>query len=110
MDLQIGGLEDLEETLVTAVDRIGELQAGTRVRSDEFFADPFMADHTEFGSFTAFCEHSPWSLEEPREIRHVDRQRLDTYVADTTEFESWEAMKTQAAEEEIVDQVVSDPS
>lgn len=110
MDLQIRELKDLEETLATAKNRVDELRAGTRVRSDEFFSEPFMVDHTEFGSFSAFCEHSPWSLEQPREIQHVERQRLDAYVADTTEFETWEAMKTQAAEEEIIDQVISDPS
>lgn len=110
MDLQIGDLEDLEGRLQAAVDRIGELQAGTRVRSDEFFSEPFMRDHTQFDSFPAFCEASPWSLEEPRHVHRVDDRRLDAYVAETTDFESWEGMKTQAAEEAIVDQVVSDPS
>ncbi len=110
MDLQIGDLEDLEERLQTAVTRIGTLQAGTRVRSDDFFSEPFMRDHTQFDSFTAFCEGSPWSLEKSRSIEHAPSRRLDTYVAETTDFEDWEAMKTQAAEEEIVDYVASNVS
>ncbi|MGQ3412125.1 hypothetical protein [Natrinema versiforme] len=110
MDLQRGGLEDLEGRLRTAISRISELQAGMRVTSDEFFSDPFMCEHTQFRSFPAFCEASPWSLERPRTIQRVNRRRLDAYVAETTDFESWEAMKTQAAEEEIIDQAVSDVS
>ncbi|WP_226481589.1 hypothetical protein [Natrinema amylolyticum] len=107
MDLRTGDLVDLEGRLQTAVARIGTLQAGTRVRSDDFFSESFMRDHTQFDSFTAFCEASPWSLEDSRNIRHVRGRRLDTYVADMTDFEDWEAMKTQAAEEEIVDYAAS---
>ncbi|MFB6189191.1 MAG: hypothetical protein ABEI57_04855 [Halapricum sp.] len=107
MDLQIGGLEDLEVRIGRALNRVGELQAGTRVQSDAFFSRPFMRDHTEFDSFDAFCRQSPWSLDDGSDLQDVSEQRLDEYVAATTDFESWEAMKTQAAEEEIIDQIVS---
>ncbi|WP_226041062.1 hypothetical protein [Natrinema sp. DC36] len=110
MDLRIRGLADLEDRLETAADRIGEFRAGTHVSFSEFFSDAFMRDHTQFDSFAAFCEASPWSLEESRDIQHVDRQQLDAYVADATAFENWDAMKTQAAEAEIIERVVSDPS
>lgn len=107
MDLQVVGLEDFEARVETALDRIGELQAGTRVRSDAFFSRPFMHDHTDFESFAAFCEQSPWALDERSDIRDVPRDQLDAYVADRTDFETWEDMKTGAAEEEIIDQIVS---
>ncbi|MDS0282318.1 hypothetical protein [Haloarcula onubensis] len=106
MDLQATELGDLEDRLSDALDRLGELQAGTRVSSDAFFSEPFMRNHTEFDSFVAFYEHAPWSLTEPTDVQGVPRQALNDYVAATTDFESWEAMKTQAAEEEIIDQVV----
>ncbi|WP_267643136.1 hypothetical protein [Haloarchaeobius amylolyticus] len=107
MDLRVSGLEDLEERVGSALERIGELQAGTRIESDAFFSDPFMRDHTEFDSFAAFCDRCPWPVEDASDVQDVSREELDEYIAATTDFESWEGMKTQAAEEEIIDQVVS---
>ena len=107
MDLQVAGLEDLQDRVGTALDRIGELQAGTRVQSDALFSHPFMDNHTEFTSFAAFCEESPWVLDNRSDIQNVPREQLNDYVATTTDFESWEGMKTQAAEEEIIDQIIS---
>ncbi|MFD1633096.1 hypothetical protein ACOZ4L_12135 [Haloplanus ruber] len=107
MDLQVVGLEDLEKRVREAVDRIGEFQTGTRVESDTFFSQEFMRAHTEFDSFTAFCTQSPWSLNGASDVQGAPRDRLNEYVRATTEFETWEDMKTQAAEEEIIDQIVS---
>lgn len=107
MDLQAGALEDFEERIGTALDRIGELQAGRRVQSDAVFSEPFMADHTAFDSFAAFCEQSPWAIDGRGDVRDVPRERLDDYVAETTDFDTWEGMETCAAEEELVDELVA---
>jgi len=107
MALQVAGLADLEDRLGTALERIGELQAGTRVQTDTFFSGAFMNAHTEFDSFAAFCERGPWALDDIDDVQDLPRDRLDEYVAATTEFESWEEMKTQAAEEAIIDRVVA---
>ena len=107
MDLQVAGLEDIEETLGDALNRISELQAGTRVTSETFFSEKFMHAHTEFDSFAAFCAQSPWSLDSVGDVQAVSRDQLNEYIADTTDFDTWEAMKTQAAEEEIIERVVS---
>lgn len=107
MDLQVAGLEDLEERIGNALDRVGELQAGTRVESASFFSQSFMREHTEYESFSAFCTQSPWPLDDVSDVQDLPREQLDEYVAATTDFETWEGMKTQAAEEEIIGQIVS---
>jgi len=107
MDLQVSELEDLEDRLESALERIADLQMGARIQSDTFFSQPFMDDHTEFDSFAAFCEQSPWTLEQESDVQDVPRNRLDDYVADRTDFETWEGMKTQAAEERIIDRIHS---
>jgi len=107
LDLQIEGADDLKSRLTAALDRLGELQAGTRVSSDGFFSRPFMREHTEFDSFGTFCDQSPWSFDTTNDIQDVPCHRLNEYVARTTDFDSWEGMKTQAAEEEIIDQIIS---
>ncbi|GGK76413.1 MULTISPECIES: hypothetical protein [Haloarcula] len=107
MDLQVAGLEDLEERVRKAADRIGELQAGTRVHSDTFFSQQFMRNHTEFDSFDSFCTQSPLTLNDISDVQDAPRDQLNEYIAATTDFETWEGMKTQAAEEDIIDQIVS---
>lgn len=99
--------DEVAERLRRTLDRIGELQAGPRVSSDAVLSQPFVHDHTEFESFETFCEESPWSLDDPSDIRDVPREELDDYVADTTDCESWEQLTTLAAEEEIIDQAVA---
>ncbi|MFB6166549.1 MAG: hypothetical protein ABEJ31_15425 [Haloarculaceae archaeon] len=97
----------IAETVETVLDRIGDVQAGRRVNSDAAFSDPFVRDHTQFDSFEAFRAASPWSPERDGDLRDGDRERLDAYVARTTDFETFAEMERVAAEEEIIDQVVS---
>lgn len=85
-------------------DRIGDLRADEWVSSGTVFSEQFIHEHTEFESFTAFREQSPVPLTNGDLDRDVDSRRLDDYVADTTEFDTWEEMVTPAAEEEIVAQ------
>lgn len=106
MDIQVGELDGLERRVDAALDRIGELQAGTRVNTESFFPESFMRDHTEYDSFDAFREDGPWSPASADQVEAVPTEELDEYVAATTEFESWESMKNQAAEEEIVAELV----
>jgi len=107
MDLQVTDLDDLEQRVWNALDRIGELQAGTPVQSDVFFPQQFMRDHTKFDSFAAFCNQSPWPLDDIGDVQSISREQLNEYVDATTDFETWEGMKTQAAEEKIIDHIVS---
>lgn len=104
-DLRVSELDPFHGRLEKAQERVFELQAGTRVDSDEFFSEEFMRSHTQFDSFHAFYRESPWTLDEKCSIDELPNERLDAYVAGTTEFETWEEMKTRAAQEEIFDQL-----
>ncbi|WP_276257533.1 hypothetical protein [Haloglomus litoreum] len=106
MDLQVDGLEELEERVETALDRVTALQVGTQVTSEAFFPPSFMRAHTTFDSFEAFCEQSPWAVDDIGDVQNTAQEPLDQYVADTTDFDSWEGMKVQAAEEDIIDEIV----
>ncbi|MGA9401541.1 hypothetical protein [Haladaptatus sp.] len=106
-DLRVSELEPLHGRLEEALERVFELQAGTRVNSDEFFSEEFMQRYTQFDSFHAFYRESAWNLEEPGRMDELPDERLDSYVVETTEFATWEEMKTAAAKEAIVDQLLS---
>ncbi|MFB6105854.1 MAG: hypothetical protein ABEJ70_02670 [Halobacteriaceae archaeon] len=108
MEVTPGDLDDLEAALQRALDRIADYRAGTRVSADAFFPDPFMREHTRYDSFEAFREDAPVSLDVPIEgdsDRH--RRRVNAFVDEATDFETWEQMQTRAAEEEILDQLLT---
>lgn len=105
MDRQVVGLGDLTARVENALARISSARIGSRLRSEEEFAASFMQTNTEFDSFEAFCEQSPWPVEDISDLQGVPRDRLDAYVDAQTDFETWEAMRTQAAEERIIEQI-----
>ena len=108
MDVQIANLNDFEDALQRGLDRIGELRAGTRVSSDAFFAQPFMREHTQYNTFEAFQANAPLELDVPLDDHsETSRDRLNKYVSEVTEFETWEKMQTKAAQEEIINQLIS---
>ncbi|MFB6172316.1 MAG: hypothetical protein ABEJ23_07260 [Haloarculaceae archaeon] len=106
MEVLTTDLDELEASLQQALDRIGDFRAGTRVDSDAFFAEPFMRAHTDYETFDAFREDAPVELDVPVEDP-ATRGQVDDFVADATEFETWEEMQTTAAQEEVVDQLLS---
>jgi hypothetical protein len=73
---------------------------------EEFFDPAFMREHTEFESFAAFCAESPWEVEERADLEDVPVDELDGYVAETTAFDSWVAMRNEAAERAVVERLM----
>ncbi|MFB6107871.1 MAG: hypothetical protein ABEJ82_03390 [Haloplanus sp.] len=108
MNVRLGSLDAVEASFERTLDRIGELRAGTRVGSDAFFAESFMQDHTDYDTFAAFRSDAPVELDVPIEDdADAHRRRVDDFVADATEFETWEEMRRTATQEELVDQLLS---
>ena len=58
-------------------------------------------------SFGAFCTQGPWNLDGISDVQALSREQLNEYIDDRTEFQTWEGMKTQAAEDEIIDLIAT---
>lgn len=101
----LAGTVDLPDPVETAMDRVVDAQTSDRLQTDAPLSEQFVQSHTEFDSFAAFADRSPWALAGSVDPADVPRDRLDEYVAAHTEFDSWEAMRTRAAAERIVDQL-----
>lgn len=86
MDLEIEGLDDLQEQLEEMADLGGE------VPMVEIFTPEFMMMYTDFGSFEAFLEASPWTVESQEDFEAIPEDDFDKYVDEHTEFPSWEVM------------------
>jgi hypothetical protein len=73
--------------------REGDIRNGP----DRFYPRRFIQESTQFDSFGEFHQQSPWEMETWDEIQQIPSTQLDVYVANTTQFDSWEEMKSQAA-------------
>lgn len=100
--MAIGGLLDPSTaSFETPVTTLVPEDPDPDVRLGEFFSPDFMAEYTRFESFSAFCAASPWAIEGREDLDDLPSRELDRYVARTTQFESWVAMRNRAAVREI---------
>lgn len=72
---------------------------------DSFYPRRFIQESTQFDSFGEFHQQSPWEMETWDEIQQIPSTQLDVYVADSTQFDSWEEMKSQAATRNLCTQL-----
>jgi len=108
MDVRLADHDGLGGLFDEALDRIGALRSGPRVSTDGFYAESFMRAHTEYRSFDRFRADAPVELDPP--LNHDSpghRRRVNAFVRDVTDFETWEEMETRSAHEELVDQLLS---
>lgn len=101
MSVEIRGFEELADELDRLQDRIDEVDGETTVTFDELFPADFMKTYTEFDSIQALFKASPWSVETGADFEAIPEDEFDRYVADHSEFDSWEAMLSAAAREWI---------
>lgn len=62
----------------------------------EIFNDDFMKEHTKFSSISDFLESSGLDFSSQEAFRNVDITKLDAYIAENSDFSSWEEMKSAA--------------
>lgn len=58
--------------------------------------DSFMRRYTDFTSYEAFFDESPWAWDTPRLFQAIPDDALSAYVADHTHFSSWREMEDKA--------------
>jgi hypothetical protein len=77
------------------------------VSLDEFFSPTFMRERTQFEAFAEFRAESPWTFEDRTDVDAIPTAELDDYVARTTEFDSWLAMRNATAERAVIERLMA---
>jgi len=85
MSITVEGAEEFG----TELERRLEERDG-RLQMTEVFTDGFMRTYTDFDSFTAFLEVSPWTVETQSDFESIPGDEFDAYVAEHSAFDSWE--------------------
>ena len=87
------------------VARVGRRAASPQAGDDRLFSPEFMARHTRFESIEAFCHAAPVEADGPVGVQSCSAEEFDRFVAETTDFGGWAAMRRTAAIEDAVDHV-----
>ena len=86
------GLKRLQENL----EQIG----GTHnVPLLELLSPPFMSKHTDYSTFEAMLEASPFKVETAEDFKAIPDEEWEVYVRKATRFDSWQEMQKEAGVE-----------
>lgn len=96
MAVEITGFDDVDEV------RERVESSGGEVPITDLFTDDFMRNYTEFGSFEAFLQGSPWTVETHADFEAIPTAELDAYVREHTGFESWATMLSVGGREFVL--------
>lgn len=90
------GFDEAIEELEELGRRAEALGGENKVSPAELFPPGFMRRHTDFESFEAMLESSPWKVESGEDFITIPDGEWDDYVAANTRFDTWQKMQETA--------------
>lgn len=99
MGLDSGGKpDDLQHTgLTTKIERALSPETWVSNSREKVLSETFISRRTQFDSVDEFCTASPCADDTIGGIQRLPANERDAFVARTTDFETWAAMKRSAA-------------
>lgn len=97
--VEIKGLDKLEKELGKLQKRAEKLDGEHQVKLEDLFPPEFMRAHTQHPTMEAMFEASAFNPQSQEDLEAIPQAELDTFVAETTDFNSWDEMMGRAAEE-----------
>lgn len=79
--------------------KAGELDGEHEIPFVDLFHDEFMLRNTDFASIDDMIEASKFDVSSPEDFAAIPDGEWDSFVTETTRFDSWEEMKAAAARE-----------
>jgi len=92
------GLDTLTHKLQDVSRRARELQ-GQQPALGDLFPPGFMQKHSEFSDIEAMLKAAGLPVKSTEELKAIPSDQLNTFVARSTKFQSWDAMQETAIRE-----------
>lgn len=96
MTVEITGFDDLDGFRERVESSDG------KVPMAQLFTSDFMQNYTEFETFEAFLDRSPWAVETQADFESIPADELDAYVEERTGFDSWATMLSVGGREYVL--------
>ena len=101
MSIEIKGLDNLLQSLEELKRNAEEIDGENQVQFSEMFPDFFMMRNTNFSTINEMFDKSGFILNKQEDLDNIPAEKLDQFVKDNTEFETWDEMKQAAGKEWI---------
>ncbi|WP_181686431.1 hypothetical protein [Halorhabdus salina] len=102
LDFGVRTQDTLLAELRHGLERALALQTWVADADDGVVSEAFVRRHTQFESVTAFCVASPCEADTIGGLQRLEADERDAFIDRTTDFETWPAMKENAAVEDLV--------
>ena len=89
-------LEKLKNLILTRIERTLTMPEASDLTIEEFFPETFMEENTSFASLDAFLRAAPCEYSPADSVSEIFGPELDDFVAEKTEFGSWQEMQQTA--------------
>lgn len=98
---EVNGFDELEKKIKRIEEGAKELEQTKDIQFNELFNDAFMAKNTPFNNVDDFFGKSPFDVTSRETFKEIDENKLDHYVVENSDFDSWTEMMNAATEEFI---------
>ncbi|ESS08340.1 MAG: hypothetical protein A07HN63_01842 [uncultured archaeon A07HN63] len=102
LDAEVKTADSLHCSLVTAIKRGFTLETWVSGSREQVASETFVRRHTTFDSVAEFCAACPSETDTIGGIQQLSADDRDAFIARTTDFETWQAMKEGAAMEDLL--------
>jgi len=99
--IKIDGLDKLQNRLKQMEEAAKELEKGESVPFSVLFSSVFMGQYTQFNSFEDFLSAGGFEVNSQEDFEAIPDEAMDTHVAKTTKFGSWDEMLSTAGKEYV---------
>ena len=99
MPMKSSGFDGIETELNKIkddFDRVMDKYNGESVGFDQIFNEEFMREHTSFDDFDSWISAGGFEFASQEEFDAIDEQKLDNYVSESTDFDTWQDMLGEA--------------
>lgn len=102
MSIEIKGLNNLLHSLEDLKQNVAEIEGENPVPFNEMFPDFFMMRNTNFSTIDEMFDKSGFIINKQGDFDDINVEKLDQFVNENTEFETWDEMKQAAGKEWIL--------
>lgn len=96
MSVKITGFDKLQNRLKQMEKGIKELEGHNHVSFDDLFTSEFMWKYTNFSSLDELLNAGNFKVQSQEDFESIPENELDSHIASTTKFKSWENMLSEA--------------
>ena len=100
------GLKGVQDRLSGLAKKARELDGQQQtIALPDLMTDDFVEAHSQHGSLQELFDASPFTIDSIEDFKAIPDADWDVFIADQTDFETWEEMQTEAVKQLLIRQL-----